>query len=145
MNDVQFKALPGRPPGLTPPRQGMVRDNKLMAPSPQLTPLGLDGRPVPILPSLTSGELRSLEAPAGSERAKVVGAAREFEEVFLRYLASAMTESAGVGGKGEGAHFYKGLIDEQFGRLLADSGRGLGLQTSLIQNLGGSKETGHGE
>ncbi len=145
MNEVQFKPLPGLPPGLTPPRAGMVKDPKLTALSPQLAPLAAQIKPVPALPSLTGGELRSLEAPAGSERAKVIGAAREFEEVFLRYLASAMTESAGVGGEIEGAHFYKGLIDEQFGRLLADSGRGLGLQASLIQNFGDSKETGHGE
>ncbi len=144
MNDVQFNPLPAMPPGITPPRPGMVKDPKLSALSPQLAPLAAQSKPLPALPSLT-GELRSLEAPAGSERAKVIGAAREFEEVFLRYLASAMTESAGVGGEIEGAHFYKGLIDEQFGRLLADSGRGLGLQASLIQNLGDSKETGHGE
>jgi hypothetical protein len=144
MNDVQFKALPGRPTGIQPPRPGVVKDPKLLALEPQLAPLAAATRPLD-LPSLAGGDLKSLSGPAGAEREKVAGAAREFEEVFLRYLASAMTESAGMGGEVEGAHFYKGLIDEQFGRLLADSGRGLGLQASLIQKLGGPEEAGHGE
>lgn len=145
MNNVNFKALPSRPSGITPPGPGVFNDRKIESAALQLAAAVSPIRPLPELPSLTGGEMRSLEAGAGSEREKVVAAAREFEEVFLRYLASAMTESAGVGGEVEGSHFYKGLIDEQFGRLLADSGRGLGLQSSLIQKLGTGEESDHAE
>ncbi len=92
-------------------------------------------RTLPDLPALTGKTTRSLEQEGATEHRKVVEAAKEFEAVFLRYLASAMTQTVSAGGEMEGAHFYKGLIDEQLGRMLAESGRGLGLQESLVKNM----------
>lgn len=93
---------------------------------------------LPDLPSLTGKTTRSLDGGDAVEHRKVVEAAREFEAVFLRYLASAMTQTVSAGGEMEGAHFYKGLIDEQLGDMLAESGRGLGLQESLVRGMSGT-------
>ncbi len=87
------------------------------------------------LPTLSSGAMNHLEGDAKNDAAKVAKAAREFEAVFLRYLASAMNKSVSAGTKMEGAHFYQGMIDEQFGRILAESGKGLGLQDAMIKRL----------
>ncbi len=146
MNTINLKTLPVHPPGLKPTPAGEIPANKQLALSKPPGPEAMGNRwNRPSLPSLAGGELKSVTGAGGTERHEAAKAAREFEEVFLRYLASAMTESAGVGGDMEGAHFYKGLIDEQFGRLLADSGGGLGLQGSLIKKLDGAGESGHGE
>ncbi|MCB1162121.1 MAG: hypothetical protein R3C71_01790 [Candidatus Krumholzibacteriia bacterium] len=90
----------------------------------------LDGRQVP-------GGLQSLQPAAAGSRREAQEAVKAFEAVFLRTLASAMTASASQGGgtgKMQGGEFYQGLIDEQFGRLLAeDGGMGKGLEQALLR------------
>jgi len=86
---------------------------------------------------MTSPEKALAGAKGGDERAGLLAASREFEALFLRYLAGAMRQTIPEGGLGgaPGAHFFGGMIDEHLGRLLAESGRGMQLADQLSRQV----------
>jgi len=80
-------------------------------------------------------------APSRAEPA-LQRAAREFEGILMRYLASAMWETlpgSDAGGMA-GAHFYQGMIEEQLGRLLVEGGHGPGLAGALVRQVSADPE-----
>ncbi len=82
-----------------------------------------------------------LAASAGGSQRQAIAAVKDFEAVFLRQLAGVMTRSAsGLAAGSEGAAFYQGMIEEQLGRLLAERGGGMGLQSALLARLAGQSE-----
>lgn len=97
---------------------------------------------LPRLPERGEG-LKALGADPAAERARVAQAASDFEAVFMGYLSSTMTKGALGDGDMPGAQFYQGMIDEQLGRLLAESGGGLGLQEALSAAMTPAEEDEH--
>ena len=88
-----------------------------------------------------SAPWQPLAAPAGYSQRQAIAAVKDFEAVFLRQLAGVMTRSAsGLAEGSEGAAFYQGMIEEQLGRLLAERGGGMGLQSALLARLQGPSE-----
>ncbi len=163
MNRIEASLMPLKPPGPRPvapgdqgPRAGDVKKKAAPGAAFELGSLRPPGVSV-------SSELRSFGSPvatvgpgprsltaspeATTSRDEVAKAGREFETILLRYLVGAMRSTIGDAGGGgmQGAHFYQGLIEEQLGRVLADSGRGLRLAELLQQQLGRTGEgDGHG-
>jgi hypothetical protein len=75
----------------------------------------------------------SLHSAADKERDEILKATKEFEAVFMQYLASALGSSL-PGSEMEGSHFYQGMIESHLGQLLADSGD-LHLGDSLVSQI----------
>ncbi len=79
--------------------------------------------------------LQELVKP-GSEEAKVLDAVKQFESIFLRYLASAMNKAMpGSEDDMPGGQYYQGLIDTKLGEMLAQE-QGLGLGEAMLRQLG---------
>lgn len=74
-------------------------------------------------------------APAAGQAAdaKIVEAAKGFEAIFMTMLADEMFKGTEIT---RGNSIYSGLMTQQFGNAMADSG-GLGLAAMLTKQLGG--------
>ncbi|MCP4548360.1 MAG: hypothetical protein GY835_18015 [bacterium] len=82
-----------------------------------------------------TGKLQELTRP-DAEQQEILDAVKQFESIFLRYLASAMNKTMpGSDQALPGGQYYQGLIDAQMGDLLAQE-HGLGLGESMLRQLG---------
>lgn len=97
-------------------------------------PAGAAASAAPVAPAAGAAPASPV-APAAGQAAdpKIAEAAKGFEAIFMTMLADEMFKGTEIT---RGNSIYSGLMTQQFGNAMADSG-GLGLAAMLTKQLGG--------
>lgn len=83
--------------------------------------------PSPVMPG-ASGKLSS------QEQTKLKETAQEFEAMFVAEMFNRMTEGVEVNetfGGGKGEEMFRSMLNQEYGKIAAKSGSGIGLASSI--------------